>query len=105
MRLNFGALSVSAKEVWRLLRCVGALPNTCFGKREEKWRVKGWGLSCGGQHDKEYTLRGMMWVDNYWLFSESREKLDLYGERHHRVAGGPGHGAQGRNRCGGHKHE
>ena len=44
-------------------------------KAEEKWRAKGWGLSFGRQHDNEHTLRGMMWADNYWLFSHSREEL------------------------------
>ena len=44
-------------------------------KAEEKWRAKGWGLSFGGQHDNEYTLRGVMWADNYWLFSDSTEKF------------------------------
>ena len=39
---------------------------------EEKWRAKGWGLSFGGLHDNEYTLRGMMWADNYWLFCDNR---------------------------------
>ena len=73
-RLNFGILGASAKEVWRLLCCGGALPNTCFGKRRKKWRAQGWGFSFGGQHDNEYTLRGMMWADNYWLFSDNREK-------------------------------
>ena len=29
----------------------------------------------GGQHDNEYTLRGMMWADNFWLFIDNREKL------------------------------
>ena len=27
------------------------------------------------QHDNEDKLRGMMWADNYWLFSDNREKL------------------------------
>ena len=27
------------------------------------------------EHDNECTLRGMMWADNFWLFSDSREKL------------------------------
>ena len=39
------------------------------------WRAKGWGFSFGGQYDNEYTLRGMMWADNNWLFSDHREKL------------------------------
>ena len=42
---------------------------------EEKWRAKSWGLSFGGQHDNEFSLRGMMWADNYWLFSDNREEL------------------------------
>ena len=41
---------------------------------EEKWRAKSWGLSFGGQHDNEHTLRGMVWADNYWLISDNREK-------------------------------
>ena len=44
-------------------------------KAEEKWRAQGWLLSFGGQDDNEYTLRGMMWADNYGLFSDNREKL------------------------------
>ena len=53
----------------------GRIAKYVLWKAEEKWRTKGWGLSFGGQQDNEYTLRGMMWADNYWLFSESREKL------------------------------
>ena len=37
-------------------------------KAEEQWKTNGWGLPCGGQHDNEYVLRGMMWADNFWLF-------------------------------------
>ena len=36
---------------------------------------KAGGLSFGGEHDSEYTLRGMMWADNYWIFSDNREQL------------------------------
>ena len=27
------------------------------------------------QHDSEYTFRSMMWDDNYWIFSDNREKF------------------------------
>ena len=72
-RLNFGTLGASAEEVWRFLCCGGALPNTCFGKRRKSGEPKAGDF--GGQHDNEYTLRGMMWVDNNWLFIDNREKL------------------------------
>ena len=49
-------------------------------KAEEKWKTQGWGVPFGG-HDKEYVLRGMMWADNYWLFSDNRE-IDVHRERH-----------------------
>ena len=49
------------------------MPNTCFGKRRKRGEPKAGDF--GGQHDNEYTLRGMMWADNYWLFSDNREKL------------------------------
>ena len=32
-------------------------------------------LPFGGQHDNEHVLRGMKWADNYWLFSDNRERL------------------------------
>ena len=53
----------------------GCIANYVFWKAEEKWRAKGRGLSFGGQHDNEFSLRVMMWTDNYWLFSDSRERL------------------------------
>ena len=53
----------------------GRVAKYVLWKAEEKWRAKGWGLPFGGQHDNEYVLRGMMWADNYWLFSDNREKL------------------------------
>ena len=48
-------------------------------KAEEKWKAKGWGLSCGPENDNEYVLRGMMWADNYWLFCDKRE-IGMHGE-------------------------
>ena len=32
-------------------------------------------LSLGREHDSKYTLRRMMWADNYWIFGDNREKL------------------------------
>ena len=32
-------------------------------------------LPFGGETDNEYVLRGMMWVDNYWLFCDNKERL------------------------------
>ena len=47
---------VEAPMMWgRVAKCV-------LCKAEEKWRAKGSRLSCGGQHDNDYTLRGMMWL-------------------------------------------
>ena len=53
----------------------GRIAKYVLCKAEEKWRAKGSGLPFGGQHDNEYKLRGMMWADNHWLFSDSREVL------------------------------
>ena len=72
----------------------GRIAKDVLWKAEEKWQAKGWGLSFGGQYDNEYTLRGMR-ADNDWLLSDNRE-IDLHGERHHRGAAGPGHGAEAR---------
>ena len=46
-----------------------------FGKLKRSGKANGWELPFGGQHDNEYVLRGMLWVDNYRLFCDSREKL------------------------------
>ena len=54
---------------------LGRVAKYVLWKAEEKWRAKGWELPFGGQHDNEYVLRGMMWADNYWLFSDNRERL------------------------------
>ena len=48
---------VEAPVLWRLIA------KYVLWKAEEKWRAQGWGLSFGGQHDNEHTLRGMMWAD------------------------------------------
>ena len=53
----------------------GRVAKYVLWKAEEKWNAEGWGLSFGEEHDSEYTLRGMMWADNYWMFSDNREKL------------------------------
>ena len=50
----------------------GRIATNVLWKIEEKRRASGWGLSFGGQHDTEYTLRGIMWADNYWIFSDNR---------------------------------
>ena len=60
---------VDASVLWR------RIAKYVLWKAEEKWRAKGWGLPSGGQHDNGYTLRGMMWADNYWLFSDHSKKL------------------------------
>ena len=50
--------------LWRrLARCV-------LRKAEEKWKAREWRVAFGGKYDNEYVLRGVMWVDHYWLFSE-----------------------------------
>ena len=60
---------VETPVLWeRIAKCV-------LWKAKEKWRAKGWGISFGGQHDNENTFRGMMWADNYLLFSDSRDEL------------------------------
>ena len=64
-----GIRGASARVVW------GRIAKYLLWKAEEKWRAKGWGLSFGGQDDKECSLRGMMWADNYWRFSDNRERL------------------------------
>ena len=46
----------------------GRVPKYVLWRAEEKWRTKGWELSFGGLHDDEYT-------DNFWMFSDNREKL------------------------------
>ena len=40
----------------------GRIAKYVFGKRRRSGEL-------GGQHDTEYTLRGMMWADNYWLLA------------------------------------
>ena len=40
----------------------GRIAKNVLSTAEEMWRARGWGLSFGGQHDNEYTLRGMMWA-------------------------------------------
>ena len=54
----------------------GRVAKYVLWRAEEKWRAKGCELSFGGQHDNEYTLRGMMWADNYWMFSHNQENLN-----------------------------
>ena len=36
---------------------------------------QGLGLAFGGEEHDEYLLSGMVWADNYWLFSDDKEKL------------------------------
>ena len=43
----------------------GRVANFVLWKTEEKWRAKGW--------ENEYTLRGMMWAENFWMLSHNRE--------------------------------
>ena len=50
-------------------------PSPCCGKLKKSGKPKVLGLPCGGQHDSEYVLRGMMWTDNYWLFCENKKRL------------------------------
>ena len=75
VRQNSGTLGASAKEVRRHLCSGDALPNMCSGELRKSGEPKAGRLSFGGQHGNEYTLRSMMWVDNYWMFSDNREKL------------------------------
>ena len=70
----------------------GRIAKYVLWKADQKWHARGWVFSIGGQHDNEHTLCGMMWADNCWIFSK-KKKIDLHGERHHRGAVGPGHGA------------
>ena len=53
----------------------GRVAKYVLWKAEEKWKAKGWRLPFGGQHDNDYVLRGMMWADNYRLFSDNKERL------------------------------
>ena len=53
----------------------GLIAENVLLKAEVKSRAKGWGLPFGGQRDNEYKLRGLVWADNEWLFSDSKEKL------------------------------
>ena len=68
-KLNSGILDAFTKEVWELVPVLWRrITNYVLWKAEEKWRAKGWGIIL-------YPLRGMMWADNYWLFSDSRGRL------------------------------
>ena len=67
------------------------LANCVQWKAEEMWKARGWELAFGTDDD-ECLLRGTMWVNNYWLFSDDKEKLmcmvnDI-------TVDGPGHEAQ-----------
>ena len=53
----------------------GRVAKYVLRKAEERWKVRGWGLSFGEESDNEYVLRSMMWADNYWLFCHNREIL------------------------------
>ena len=44
-------------------------------KVKRMWKAKGWGVPFGGEGDDEYRFSGMMGADNYWIFSDDREKL------------------------------
>ena len=59
----------------------GRVAKDVLWKAEKKWKIKGWELPFGGQHDNDFVLRGMMWADNYWLLCDNRE-IDMHGERH-----------------------
>ena len=53
----------------------GRVAKHVLWKAEEKRRSRGWGLSFRRQTDNVYTLRSLMWADNYWLFCHDREIL------------------------------
>ena len=74
-RLNSGNLGAFAKEVWRLVRCGDASPNTCFGKRRRGGEPKAEDNPSEGNTTLSTRCAGMMWADNCWPFSDHREKL------------------------------
>ena len=80
-------------EAWKPQCCGWRVAKFVLWKAKEKWRAKGWELPFGGQQDNEYVLRGMMWANINWLFSNNRE-IDVHGERHHRGVDGLGHVTQ-----------
>ena len=51
------------------------MPKYAVWNVERKWKAKGWGIMFGGEGDDEYRFSGMMWSDNFWIFSGDREKL------------------------------
>ena len=55
--------------------CVRVWPNTCCGKQRKSGRQEGGGDSRLVGYDNEYVFRDMMWADNHWLFSGSKEEL------------------------------
>ena len=44
-------------------------------KAERKWKAKRWRIAFGREGDDEYFFSGMMWADNYRIFSDDKEKL------------------------------
>ena len=54
---------------------MGRVAKHVLMKAEVKWKARGWELSFGGKNDNEYVLRGMMWTESYWLFSDDKDRL------------------------------
>ena len=61
-----------------LCPCHGTyLGDSCFliAQAEKKWKAKRWRVAFGKEGDGECFFSGMMWADNYWIFSDDKEKL------------------------------
>ena len=71
---------VEAPALW------GRVAKYVLWKVEEKWKARGSELAFGGELDNECVLRSVLWADNYWLVSDSQEKIGVHGERLHRRA-------------------
>ena len=74
-RQKSGIRDASAKEVWRLLCCGVALPSMCSGELRKSGEPKAGSYPSVGSTSMSAPCGGMMWADNYWMFSDNREKL------------------------------
>ena len=65
---------IVAPQASRTVRCIVRThrPNMCFGERRKSGEPKAGDYASEG---RTTTLRGMMWADNHWLFSDNREEL------------------------------
>ena len=58
----------AALEEWRF-QCI------CIVESRGKVEDQGWEPAFGGKLDDECLFRGMRWADNYWQFSDDKEKV------------------------------